>query len=480
MIQLSLFPHDRKLHVKNVPDCRTRFAGALLLLAFTNCSGEKAAPAAPAAATTLEATSATAVSQVAGTAVSPAPSVIVRDQNGNPFAGAAVTFNVLAGGGTVTSASATTNASGIATTEWTLGKTVGPNSLSATSGTLSVSFTATGIAGPTALLLISAGDKQTAAAGSAVPIAPAVIVQDANGNVKAGVTVTFSVGTGGGSVTGANATSTSAGIATVGSWTLGSAPVPNTLVATAAGAPSVTFSASATSACGVRTTHTLGSTTGGTLERNDCQFPDGSFVDFFSIVLPAPNAYLFKQTASFDTYLDLSLADGTVIAESLDATETKPNSAIKALLPAGTYLLGASSFKPAATGSYTVSSQATSTDNANCELVFVVRNVSTTQRIAATDCLGTEPPAAPIYGDLFYILLRAGQSITINMSSSDVDSYLELVSRAGSVSVAQNDNRDATTKDARITFTAAVEDYYAIVARTAVVSQTGAYTLTIQ
>ena len=455
---------------------KLRFAPALLLLAYTNCSEGKTEPS---VATTIEANSATAVSQVAGTAVSPAPSVIVRDQNGNPFAGATVTFNVLVGAGTITGASAVTDASGVATVgEWTLGKTAGPNVLSASSGSLSVSFNATGIAGPTALLTVSAGDNQIAVAGSVLPISPAVLVQDANGNVKAGVTVTFAVGAGGGSVTGATAISNAAGMAAVGSWTLGAVPATNTLVATAAVALPVTFSAIAT--CGVRPTHTLGSTTGGTLETNDCQFSDGSFVDFFSIVLPETNAYLFKESASFDTYLDLSLADGTVIAENDDATETNPNSAIKALLPAGTYLLGASSFGPAITGNYTVSSQVTSVDNANCELVFVVRNVSTTQRIAATDCVWTQPPAAPIYADAFYILLRAGQSITINMSSSDVDSYLELVPRVSGITVAQNDNRDATTKDAQITFAVTVTDYYAIVTRTAVASQTGAYTLTIQ
>lgn len=457
---------------------KLRFVPALLLLAFTNC---KDGTTGPAVATTIEANSATTVSQVAGTAVSPAPSVIIRDQSGNPFAGEQVTFSVLSGGGTITGASAVTSASGVAAVgEWTLGTTAGPNVLSASSGSLSVSFNATGIAGPTASLTVSAGDNQIAVAGSVAPITPAVLVKDANGNGKAGVTVTFAVGAGGGSVTGATATSNAAGIAAVGSWKLGAVPATNTLVATASGVPSVTFSAIAGSArCGLRTTHTLGSTTGGTLDANDCQFSDGSFVDFFSTVLPDANAYLFKQSAGFDAYLDLSLADGSVIAENDDESETSSNSAIKALLPGGTYVIGASSFDPTTTGSYTVSSQVTSTDNANCELVFVVRNVSTTQRIAATDCLWTQPPAAPIYADGFHILLRAGQSITINMSSTDVDSYLELA-RVSGVPVAQNDNRDANTKDARITFTATVTDYYAIVARTAVASQTGAYTLTIQ
>jgi hypothetical protein len=65
------------------------------------------------------------------------------------------------------------------------------------------------------------------------------------------------------------------------------------------------------------------------------------------------------------------------------------------------------------------------------------------------------------------------------MTSSTVDSYLELL-RVDGLSVAQTDNKDATTKDAQITYTAVQTNYYAIFARTAVASQTGAYTLTIQ
>ncbi|HVD61348.1 MAG TPA: hypothetical protein VNC11_10795, partial [Gemmatimonadaceae bacterium] len=139
----------------------------------------------------------------------------------------------------------------------------------------------------------------------------------------------------------------------------------------------------------------------------------------------------------------------------------------------------AGSFLPSVTGNYTVSSQITSPNNGNCELVFVVKNISTTQSIAATDCLWTTPPAAPIYADAFFILLRAGQSVTITMSSSTMDSYLELI-RSSGVRVAQNDNKDATTQDAQIVFTAPTTDYYGIFPRTAVASQTGVYTLSIQ
>ena len=201
------------------------------------------------AATTIAASAGDAQSAIAGSAVAIDPAVLVTDQSGNPVSGVSVTFAAATGGGSVTGGAATTDASGIATVgSWTLGTTVGANTLTATSGSLTgspVTFTATGTVGPAALITASAGDAQSAIAGSAVAIAPAVLVTDANGNPVSGVSVTFAVATGGGSLTGGAATTNASGIATVGSWTLGTVAGGNTLTATSSGlgGSPVTFTA---------------------------------------------------------------------------------------------------------------------------------------------------------------------------------------------------------------------------------------------
>src|SRR5262245_43472308 len=185
-----------------------------------------------------------------GTAVAAPPAVIVLDQFNNPVAGVAVTFAVASGGGSVTGATRTTNAAGLAAVgSWTLGTTAGLNSLTATAGTLAgspLSFTATGTAGTASSIAISAGDGQSATVGAALGTSPAVIVRDQFNNPVAGVLVTFAVATGGGSVTAATQTTNDAGIAAVGSWTLGAAAGPNTLVASAGSLTPVSFAATGT------------------------------------------------------------------------------------------------------------------------------------------------------------------------------------------------------------------------------------------
>jgi adhesin/invasin len=188
-------------------------------------------------------------SAAAGSAVPTAPAVKVSDAFGNVVSGFVITFAVTGGGGSITGGSAVTNANGIATVgSWVMGTATGPNTLAATAGSLQGSpaiFTATAVAAAPATIVIVAGDGQSAAAGSMVATLPAVKVSDAFGNGIAGFAVTFAVASGGGAITGGVATTNASGVATVGSWTLGTTVGPNTLAATGPGlTPSnVTFTA---------------------------------------------------------------------------------------------------------------------------------------------------------------------------------------------------------------------------------------------
>ena len=89
----------------------------------------------------------------AGTAVAEPPSVRVTDGGGNPVAGVAVTFTP-ASDGSVTGSPATTDANGVATAgSWTPSPFVGDvpervQTVTATAGTLSQTFTARVVAGP--------------------------------------------------------------------------------------------------------------------------------------------------------------------------------------------------------------------------------------------------------------------------------------------------------------------------------------------
>lgn len=120
---------------------------------------------------------------------------------------------------------------------------VGPHQLSSffIPGSLVVSVYAANV------MAIYAGNNQTVNSGSVVPVKPAVRILNA-GQPVSGVTVTFAVTGGGGSVTSGTQVTGANGVATVGNWTLGVVAGPNALQAAASGVVGspVTFSATGT------------------------------------------------------------------------------------------------------------------------------------------------------------------------------------------------------------------------------------------
>lgn len=97
-----------------------------------------------------------------------------------------------------------------------------------------------------AAMAASTSTAQEATVGTQVPSAPAVLVSAANGAPLAGVSVTFAVTAGGGSVQSPVATTNAEGIASAGRWTLGAAEGANTLEARIGALAPVVFSANAT------------------------------------------------------------------------------------------------------------------------------------------------------------------------------------------------------------------------------------------
>ena len=208
------------------------------------------------AVTQLVTVSGDAQTATVGQALAQPVVAMLQDANAHAIAGVSVGFAAAAGSGSVGSASATTDASGQAQTTWTLGQTAGSQTATATVGSLTpLSFTATATAGAATSVAKQAGDGQAAVTGQPVAVRPAVIVRDMFNNPKPGAAVMFSAAPGNGVVTGASQTTNAGGIATVGSWMLGTLGT-NTLGATVTGSgisgnPAVFTATSGTAAVAV-------------------------------------------------------------------------------------------------------------------------------------------------------------------------------------------------------------------------------------
>ena len=178
----------------------------------------------------------------AGTALAEPFVVSVLDQNGSAFAGVVVTFSVTAGGGTLSSTTATTDANGRARSTLTLSSEPGTNTVTATvAGLEPVTFAATAIEQTPHSLTKVSGDSQEGLAGEQLATPFVVSVRDEDGSAIAGAVVSFSV-TGGGTLSSTTATTDANGRAR-STLTLGSEPGTNTVSATVEGLGTVTFTA---------------------------------------------------------------------------------------------------------------------------------------------------------------------------------------------------------------------------------------------
>ena len=142
-------------------------------------------------------------SGVVGEALAKPFVVRTQDRGGDPLEGLRVVFTVLTGGGSLSAEIAWTDANGRAESTLTLGSEPGTNTVQVvahgTSRVITFRAEATLPPVPTTLSIIS-GDNQTGLTGEPLTNPFVVEVRDENGNPLEGVTVTFAVSAGGGSL----------------------------------------------------------------------------------------------------------------------------------------------------------------------------------------------------------------------------------------------------------------------------------------
>ena len=231
----------------SIPSARHRVA-ALALGLLAACGGSSTAtPGTPGPTPTTVAktpgSSGDTQVGVQGTQLASPLSVTVTDGASNPVQGITVSWAVATGGGSVSAPSSVTTASGVATINATLGTLGGSNSFTATVTGLTgspLTFSATAAK----VIAKTSGDGQTGLPGTQLPSPLSVTVTDGASHSVQGITVSWAVATGGGSVSAPTSVTDASGIATINA-TLGSAGGANSFTATVAGLTGspLTFSA---------------------------------------------------------------------------------------------------------------------------------------------------------------------------------------------------------------------------------------------
>lgn len=416
----------------------------------------------------------------AGIRLTPLPVVVVKNAAGQPLTDIPVTLVVDSGGGTVVNTVVRTDTEGRAFIDWTLGRTVGRNRLTATVGSLPpVVFSVMTVAGPPSQMY-TVGGRQTSYGNEALSVGIAVV--DQFDNPVAGVPITFTPADGS-TVSAAQVTTSVFGVAST-RWNVpatpgdvhltGSAPTlaPQTFVATILPpAPPCTPSGALT---------LDGTPVAGTLNTSDCfNGVSETYFDVYTLHLAAQTAFdAFMSSAVIDPLLAIyqgsTYESGVLTADNDDISPETFDAGATVIAGPGDYVVAADEFEQQ-TGDYTLTTSTASSDITGCAEVFVVPNLTLNETLSSGDC----DAGGGSFGDDVIVYLREGEQLDVTMTSTAFDAKLFLFGEIASNDFFVSDDNSGGGTNARLTFTAPVTDFFELRPTSALSGKTGAYTLSI-
>lgn len=411
-----------------------RPALSMLLAAVTAavaCTGDTSGPEDPVPTPGgRHATSAISVRAPVGSEVD--VGLAVTDEAGVPLAGIEVSFSVTDGGGSLSTETVVmTGPTGNAAATWVLGTHTGINRLSAKpAGLTPLVFSASAEAGPPAVIEVAAGNNQEGAVAEPLVLPLRVRLRDEYGNEVPNTVVQFTATLGGGHFAVDTARTNGSGVATSTPWILGPADVQ---IATARrGALSVDMTATLV-ACPTSAIAT-GDAIAGVLANGDCLI-NGARADRYEHATTTEDAVAVTLTSDvFEPRLTIAGEDGVPRA---DGTRTYPGGPVVVLTAPGFRVFTVRSANTGGTGDYTLTIADASGATDGCVLVYVERGVSTSQQIDTSDCAAEFYD--PIYYDLLYIYLEAGETFTAIMTAAEFTPHATLYRPDGLVQGCEGD-----------------------------------------
>jgi hypothetical protein len=330
-----------------------------------------------------------------------------------------------------------------------------------------------------AALAIAGGNGQTGPVGGTLAEPLRVILTGSDGRPFAGGTVSWAITSGSGTANPPSSATDANGVATA--LVTPTAAGALTITASSGSVTPAAFTASAVPPCQYVRPYNLGEVVSGTLSTLDCGLNLGAifYYDFYQLTFAAQQSFtVTMSSAAFDTWVDLLKPTGQVVGSNDDSLAVPTNSHFEGIFAAGNYVIGASSFDPVTTGSYTVRSATRPPTIAQCRVVWGVRPVTVTDAVMATDCPDASS-GSTFYSDRLALWLESGATLEAHMTSGAVDPSLYLFDLNAGVIVASNNDSTPGNPTAFLTYTAPAASVYFIDIGTATAGQTGAYTLTL-
>lgn len=221
----------------------------------------------------------------------------------------------------------------------------------------------------------------------------------------------------------------------------------------------------------------IGQSVNGSLANGDSELDGGEFIDNYSFIGEAGQRVVIDlRSAAFDTYLILAAPSGA--QEDNDDAGGATNSRIETVLAeTGEYRVGVTSYAADETGAYSLSVTSLDEGRAVAGASGAAGGGNTLRPGASAQgalAQGDDTLESGEFIDRFTFTGRRGQSITIDMASTAIDSYLIVRAPSG----VQEDNDDANgSRNSQVQWTLPEDGTYSVIATSYAPGETGAYTI---
>jgi hypothetical protein len=189
----------------------------------------------------------------------------------------------------------------------------------------------------------------------------------------------------------------------------------------------------------------LDSVTNGALEFDDCTLDDGTLGDLYSITLPGSgNVSILLSSTSFDPWLFFFDENLEPLADNDDISTENLNSQIDLSLPSGTYIILVNEFS-LALGSYSLTVFSDAIENPSCTSSIEISTNSVVEGVlSSTDCTIRDFSGAAddSYIDIYTITLEETRDLIIELSSTELNPFLWVISEDGSIVEVDDDSGD--------------------------------------
>ena len=215
----------------------------------------------------------------------------------------------------------------------------------------------------------------------------------------------------------------------------------------------------------------------GTLGFDDSTLDDGEYIDIYEFTgRPGQRVTIDLRSDDFDTYLILADPNGDH-EENDDANDTTDSQIVTDITESGTYRVAVTSYEAGESGAYRLTidqidvSRGRAGQNRDVETLTIGRTT-----VGELE-FGDRTLATGEYQDFYVFDGRVGQSVRLEMASSEFDTFVALITPGGDI--IENDDFEGNTSRSVVELNLTETGRYRVTATSYAAAEVGGYRLTV-